>query len=485
MKLVEIENLCEALAQKKISSEEITTSYLEHIAKNDQNLGAYLWIDEKKALSDAQKSDKRRQSGDSLGPLDGVPLSIKDMILCEGLPATAASKILQAYAPCYEATVIKKLRESGAVIIGKANQDEFAMGSSTENSAYKICRNPWNNDHSPGGSSGGSAASVAAHMCFGSLGTDTGGSIRQPAAFCGVVGLKPSYGRVSRFGVIAFASSLDQVGPFSRSVRDNALLLSAIAGNDPHDATSVKESVPNYAQDINKNIKGKKIGVPKEYFASGLNNTIRLSVENSINILKQEGAKIVEISLPHTPYAVATYYIIATAEASSNLSRYDGIRFGPRLGGQDLHDLYTQTRGELFGAEVKRRIMLGTYVLSAGHYDDYYVRAQKVRRLFANDFAEAFKKVDIIISPTTPTTAFKLSEKVGDPVAMYLNDIYTISANLAGLCSISLPSGLDEQGLPIGTQLMARPFDEQNLYNVAAALESALAFKHKPEGIYG
>jgi aspartyl-tRNA(Asn)/glutamyl-tRNA(Gln) amidotransferase subunit A len=473
--------LSEALTSRAISSEEITKACLKHVASCDTKLGSMLWIDEEKALKEAQASDLRRSKNQACGVLDGVPLSIKDMILCKGLPATAASKILEGYMPCYEATVIEKLRSEGAVVLGKANQDEFAMGSSNESSAYKICKNPYDHEYTPGGSSGGSAASVSAGMCFGSLGTDTGGSIRQPAAFCGVVGVKPSYGRVSRFGVIAFASSLDQVGPLTRTVRDSALLLRAIAGHDPRDATSVREPVPDYVSELNLDLKNKKIGVPREYFAAGISESVKASLMRSIDILRQEGAEIVDISLPHTPYAVATYYIIAAAEASSNLSKYDGIRFGPRVGDNaDLLSLYELTRGELFGDEVKRRIMLGTFVLSAGHFDAYYVRAQKVRRLFANDFAEAFKKVDVIISPTTPTTAFKIGEKIGDPVSMYLNDIYTISANLAGLCSISLPSGLDNLGLPIGTQLMARPFDEQGLFNIAAALEAGLAFEQRP-----
>lgn len=480
-------SLSEDLSKKVISSEEITRTCLSQIARYDEALGAMLWIDEDQALEQAREADERRAKNQSLGPLDGIPVSIKDMILCEGLPATAASKILEGYRPPYQATVIDKLRASGAVIIGKANQDEFAMGSSNESSAYKICKNPWNQAYTPGGSSGGSVVSVSAGMCFASLGTDTGGSIRQPAAYCGVVGVKPSYGRVSRFGVIAFASSLDQVGPLTKSVRDSALVLEAIAGHDVRDATSVPEPVPNYRSRINPDLRGKKIGVPVEYFAAGISEPVKASVAHSIEILKEGGAQIVEISLPHTPYAVATYYILAAAEASSNLSRYDGIRFGPRVGdGADLLSLYERTRGELFGAEVKRRIMLGTYVLSAGYFDAYYVRAQKVRRLFANDFDKAFEKVDVIISPTTPTTAFKIGEKIGDPVAMYLNDIYTISANLAGLCGISIPSGLDNQGLPIGTQLLGKAFDEQGLFDVASALEAGLAFNKNPTGIsYG
>lgn len=470
--------LTQALEKKHISSEEVTRLCLEQIAKKDDQIGAMLWLNEDLAISEAKASDERRSKNESLGPLDGVPIGLKDMILCAGMPATAASKILLGYMPPYEATVTRKLKAQGAVIIGKTNQDEFAMGSSNESSAYKVCRNPFNPLHTPGGSSGGGAASVRTGMCFGSLGTDTGGSVRQPAAFCGVVGIKPSYGRVSRFGVIAFASSLDQVGPFATSVPGAAMLLSAIAGHDPNDATSLDKEVPEYHRELNYDLRGKKIGVPKEYFTEGMSESVRLCVKRSIDILKQNGATIVDISLPHTRYAVATYYIIAAAEASSNLCRYDGIRFGPRRGdGGDLLSLYEKTRGELFGTEVKRRIMLGTYVLSAGYYDAYYLRAQKVRRLFADDFAKAFKEVDVIISPTTPTTAFKIGEKVNDPVSMYLNDIYTISANLAGLCGISVPAGLDDSGLPIGTQLMAKPFDEQNLLNIAAVLERDTGFR--------
>lgn len=474
----DLSSLASSLEKKQISSEEVTRLCLEQIAQKDGKIGAMLWVNDDLALSQAKASDERRSKNQALGPLDGVPISLKDMILCHELPATAASKILEGYMPPYEATVTRKLKAQGAVIIGKTNQDEFAMGSSNETSAYKLCRNPYNLAHTPGGSSGGSAASVRAGMCFGSLGTDTGGSIRQPAAFCGVVGIKPSYGRVSRFGVIAFASSLDQVGPFATTVSGTAMLLRAIAGFDENDATSVKAEVPAYDSALNSDLRGKKIGVPREYFTEGMSEDVRLAVHRSIDLLKQNGASIVDISLPHTPYAVATYYIIAAAEASSNLSRYDGIRFGPRRGdGGDLLSLYEKTRGELFGTEVKRRIMLGTYVLSAGYYDAYYLKAQKVRRLFANDFDEAFKKVDVIISPTTPSTAFKIAEKINDPVSMYLNDIYTISANLAGLCSISLPSGFCEKGLPIGTQLMARPFDEQNLFDIASVLERDGGFK--------
>lgn len=470
------------LAAGDLKSEQLVRSCLSQIKRYDEDLGAFLWVDEELALKQARESDERRKNNRSLGVLDGIPIALKDMILYEGLPCTAASKILEGYMPPFEATVVKKLKDQGAVLIGKTNQDEFAMGSSNESSAYKLCKNPWNSAHTPGGSSGGSAAAVSAGMCFGSLGTDTGGSIRLPASYCGLVGVKPSYGRVSRFGVIAFASSLDQVGPFAKNVRDAALLLSAIAGYDPNDSTSVNVPVPDYNAHINMDMKGKKIGVPKEYFLKGLSDVVMQAITKSIDNLRDLGAQIVEISLPHTRYAVATYYIIATAEASSNLSRYDGIRFGPRIGdNRDLLSLYEQTRGGLFGAEVKRRIMLGTYVLSAGYYDAYYVRAQKVRRLFAKDFQNAFNQVDVIVSPTAPTTAFKINEKMEDPLSMYLNDIYTISANLAGICGISIPVGLDDTGLPIGIQFQADAFKEQSLFDVAASVEAHSQFDVRPK----
>lgn len=476
----DLASVAKSLEAGDLSSEQLTRHCLTQINKHD-DLGAMLWVDEELALKEARASDQRRKNRQLLSGLDGIPIALKDMILYQGLPCTAASKILDGFMPPYEATVVKKLRENGAVLIGKTNQDEFAMGSSNESSAYKICKNPWNNNHTPGGSSGGSAAAVSAGMCFGSLGTDTGGSIRLPASYCGLVGVKPSYGRVSRFGVIAFASSLDQVGPFAKTVRDAASILTAIAGHDPLDATSVDLPVPDYNSLINMDVKGKKIGVPKEYFAEGLSDVVMQAITKSIDNLRSLGAQIVEISLPHTQYAVATYYIIATAEASSNLSRYDGIRYGQRRGdNQDLLSLYEKTRGELFGAEVKRRIMLGTYVLSAGYYDAYYVRAQKVRRLFADDFAQAFSKVDVIVSPTAPTTAFKINEKVLDPLSMYLNDIYTISANLAGICGISVPIALDHAGLPIGIQFQAQAFKEQNLFDVASAVEANAQFNTCP-----
>ncbi len=470
------------LKEGKVSSEGLTLACFDQIKKHDEKIGSILWLNQEKSLEQARASDARRKNKQALSDLDGVPIAIKDMILSTDFISSAASKILEGYISPYDSTVVKNLRKSGVVMLGKTNQDEFAMGSSNESSAYKICRNPWNENHSPGGSSGGSAACVSAGMAYGSLGTDTGGSIRQPAAFCGLVGIKPSYGRVSRFGIIAFASSLDQVGPMAKSTKGCAKLLSAIAGYDPCDSTSSNLPVPDYAALIKPDVKNKKVGVPKEYFSKGLSDYMKASVDKSIEILEKNGAQIVEISLPHTKYAIATYYIIATAEASSNLSRYDGVRFGPRLGdNKNLLSMYEETRGHLFGTEVKRRIILGTYVLSAGYYEAYYLQAQKVRRLFANDFNNAFKEVDLIISPTTPTSAFSLGSKSKDPLEIYLNDIYTISANLAGLCAISVPCGLDNNGLPLGTQLMARPFDEQTLFDASFLLEQNLGFDPHPK----
>ncbi len=472
-------SLC--LASGALTSVQLTKICQGEIENKNDKVGAMLWVDNEQALDQAKASDHRRTMGKALGPLDGIPIALKDMILCQDLPCTAASKILEGFHTPYEATVVTKLKAHGAVIIGKTNQDEFAMGSSNETSAFRKCKNPWDLNRTPGGSSGGSAVALSTGMCLASLGTDTGGSIRQPASYCGLVGLKPSYGRVSRFGIIAFASSLDQVGPFAKNVTDAALLLSAIAGRDQNDATSVDEEVPDYVKALNSDVKGKKIGIPKQYFSEGLSDDVRNLVMKAIDTLCKQGADVLELDLPHTKYAVATYYVIATAEASSNLCRYDGIRFGPRRSdGHDLLSLYEHTRGELFGTEVKRRIILGTYVLSAGYYDAYYLRAQKVRRLFANDFAKAFESVDVIISPTAPTTAFVLGEKVDDPLAMYLNDVYTISANLAGICGISIPVGSDNLGLPVGMQLMAKAFNEQTLFDVALDVENEVGFDVRP-----
>lgn len=470
-----LSEVSKALEAGAVSSVQLTKSCLEGIAQKDGELGCYLHVDESGALAQAAASDARRKEGKSWGVLDGVPVGIKDMIFCEGLPVTAASKILEAYQAPYDATVIKNLKGAGVIILGKLNQDEFGMGSSGENSGYKICRNPLDLGRTPGGSSSGSAAAIKAELAFGTLGTDTGGSVRLPAAFTGTVGLKPTYGRVSRFGVIAFASSLDQVGVFGATVEDAAIMLQGIAGYDERDSTSVNTPVPDYRAALTGGVKGLNIGIPKEYFIEGLDPEIKTCVENAVASLQKLGATAVPISLPNTNLAVATYYIIATAEASSNLARYDGIRYGPRHGEeQGLRALYEETRGKLFGPEVQRRILLGTYVLSAGYYDAYYVRAQKVRAMIAQDFQKAFEQVDVIICPTAPSTAYKLGEKMSDPLQMYLGDIFTIPVNLAGLPGISIPGGKSKSGLPIGVQLITKPFDEYGLLKVANALEKTL-----------
>jgi aspartyl-tRNA(Asn)/glutamyl-tRNA(Gln) amidotransferase subunit A len=412
----------------------------------------------------------------------GVPIAIKDVIAVKGQPLTCASKILGKFVSPYDATVIGNLKAAGAVVFGRLNMDEFAMGSSTENSAFQITRNPWDTTRIPGGSSGGAAAAVAANECFGSLGSDTGGSIRQPAALCGCVGLKPSYGRVSRYGLVAFASSLDQIGGFGKSVQDAARILVVISGVDPADSTSVPQPVPRYSATLTGEIKGLKLGLPKEYMVGGLDAEVKRSIDGAVKQLEKLGAEIVEISLPHTDYAVATYYIIATAEASANLARFDGIRYGARVEGNNPIELYSKTRGAGFGPEVKRRIILGTYVLSSGYYDAYYLRAQKVRTLIRNDFLKAFEKVDAIVTPTSPTAAFKIGEKVDDPLQMYLIDIFTISANLAGICGISVPCGFTASPkLPIGLQLLGKPFGEETILRVAHAFEQSTGWhKEKP-----
>lgn len=463
------------LTEGKVSSISLTKACLEKIAQQDAELGCYLHVASESALKSAEQSDERRRQGQALGDLDGVPVGIKDMIFCEGMPVTAGSKILEGYQAPYDATVTQNLKKSGAVILGKLNQDEFAMGSSGENSAYKVCKNPIDLTRTPGGSSSGSAAAIPAGMGFGTLGTDTGGSVRQPASYCGIVGLKPTYGRVSRYGVIAYASSLDQVGVLGHGVKDAAMMLSGVAGYDERDSTSVNLPVPDYASLLTGDIAGKKIGIAKEYFIDGLNSEVKACVENAIKALESRGAKLVEISLPYTKEALATYYVIATAEASSNLSRYDGVRYGPRLGEEHgLRAVYEETRGKLFGTEVKRRILLGSYVLSAGYYDAYYVRAQKVRSLIAGDFKKAFEQVDAVICPTAPRPAFKLGEKISDPLEMYLEDIFTIPVNLAGLPGISVPAGFSKGKLPIGAQLIGKPFGEVELLNMAYSLEQEL-----------
>jgi aspartyl-tRNA(Asn)/glutamyl-tRNA(Gln) amidotransferase subunit A len=469
--------LCRALERKETKPSEALESCLRRIEQVDGKIHAFLRLTAEEARTAAKASEERRAKGAPLSPLDGVPIGLKDIFCQEGVETTAGSRILAGYVPPYDATVVRKLREAGALLVGKLNMDEFAMGSSTENSAFGPTRNPWDLSRTPGGSSGGSAAAVAARIVPGTLGTDTGGSIRQPASLVGCVGLKPTYGRVSRFGVIAFASSLDQVGPFAEDVRGVALLLKAISGRDQNDQTSSLRPVPDYTAALEDGARGLTVGVPDEYFGEGLDPEVERSVRSAIDALGHEGANIVPISLPNSPHAIAAYYIVATAEASSNLARYDGIRYGPRAPGQrSLVDLYERTRAEGFGAEVKRRILLGTYALSAGYYDAYYLRAQKVRALIRHDFDRAFAAgVDAIVSPTSPTPAFKLGEKIDDPLAMYLNDIYTVPVNLAGLPGISVPSGFSKAGLPIGLQLVGRPFEEATLLRLARAAERAVA----------
>jgi len=454
----------------------LAIAHYDRISAVDSSINSYLALTRERALTQAAKIDAVAKSGDTktLGPLAGVPLGIKDVLVMTGAPATAGSKILKGYHPPYDATVVSKLEAAGAILLGKLNCDEFAMGSSNENSAYGPVHNPRALDRVPGGSSGGSAASVAAGLCVASLGTDTGGSIRQPAAFCGVVGVLPTYGRVSRYGLIAFASSLDRVGPFTRSVADAATMLEVLAGPDSLDATSSTQPTANYTAELAKPVAGLRIGVPEEYFGEGLNPEIRAAIEKSLDDLRAAGCTIHKVSLPHTKYAVPTYYVIATAEASSNLSRFDGVRFGLRSkDASTLSTMYRNTRDEGFGPEVKRRILLGTYVLSAGYYDAYYRKAQQVRTLLTRDFLSAFNEVDAIVCPVTPTPAFKLGEKTDDPVQMYLEDIYSVAASLAGICGMSVPCGVTRDGLPIGVQILAKHFNESTMFRVGSVIEAA------------
>jgi aspartyl-tRNA(Asn)/glutamyl-tRNA(Gln) amidotransferase subunit A len=453
---------------------DLAASYYERIAQKNPRLNVYLSLTKERALTQAARVDEAAAKGDPLGPLAGIPVSIKDVLVMRGAPATAGSKILQGYRPPYDATAVSKLEAAGAVLLGKLNCDEFAMGSSTENSAYGPVRNPVDTERVPGGSSGGSAAAVAANMAVATLGSDTGGSIRQPASFCGVVGVLPTYGRVSRYGLIAFASSLDRVGPFAANVRDAATLLSVIAGHDPHDATSSPAPVPDYAAESDKGAERLRIGVPAEYFAEGLDPEVRACIEAGIGKLKAAGCVVKPVALPHTKYAVPVYYLIATAEASANLARFDGVRYGPRSkDSATLSDMYRHSRDEGFGAEVKRRILLGTYALSAGYYDAYYLKAQQVRRILAEEYLRAFNDVDAIVTPTAPTAAFKLGEKTGDPLAMYLADIYTVTASLAGICGVTVPCGATKTGLPVGMQVLARHLNESAAFRVARAVEKA------------
>ena len=469
------------IARREVTAREATQACLDRVQAVDERLHAFLSHDGPDAIAQADAIDRAIAGGANLAghPLLGVPIAVKDVLAVKNQPLNCGSKILGKFISPYDATVIEKLRAAGAVVFGRLNMDEFAMGSSTENSAFVTTRNPWDTTRIPGGSSGGSAAAVAADECIAALGSDTGGSIRQPAALCGCVGLKPTYGRVSRYGLVAFASSLDQIGPFTKDVRDAATLLEVLSGVDKRDSTSVPQLVPHYAGALNGDIKGLKLGLPKEYMIGGLDPEVNQAVQTAVKKLQALGAEIVEISLPHTDYAVATYYIIATAEASANLARFDGIRYGARVDANDPISLYGQTRGAGFGAEVKRRIILGTYVLSSGYYDAYYLRAQKVRTLIRQDFLRAFEKVDAIVTPTSPTGAFKIGEKSDDPLQMYLSDIFTLSCNLAGICGISVPCGFTSEGglkLPIGLQLLGKPFGEETILKVAHAYEQCTAW---------
>ncbi len=463
-----------ALLARKISARELVAEFYARIDRRNPELNAYLTLSPERAYAQAERIDAAVARKETLPPLAGVPVAIKDVISTRGIRTTCASKILESYVPPYDATAVDRLDAAGAIFLGKTNCDEFAMGGSNENSAYGPVRNPAALDRVPGGSSGGSAAAVAADLALVALGTDTGGSIRQPASFCGVAGLMPTYGRISRYGLVAFASSLDKIGPFSRNVADAAAILGVIAGHDPCDSTSAALPVPNYSAEIDDPVKGLRIGVPEDYFGQGLDSEVRRKVEASIAILERLGCQRVPLKMPHTDYAIAAYYIIATAEASSNLARYDGVRYGLRVPGSTLTEMYRQTRDRGFGAEVKRRIMLGTYVLSAGYYDAYYLRAQKVRTLIARDFSEAFQKVDAIVTPTAPTPAFRLGEKTADPLQMYLADIYTVTGSLAGVPGISVPVGTTSAGLPVGMQIFGPHFGESRVLQIARAVEKEL-----------
>jgi aspartyl-tRNA(Asn)/glutamyl-tRNA(Gln) amidotransferase subunit A len=469
-----LSELRENVVSGRIKASELAASYYKRIEQMNETLNVYLSFAKERALEQAAKIDDAAAKGDAVGPLAGIPVAIKDVLVMRGAPATAGSKILKEYQPPYDATVVAKLERAGAVLLGKLNCDEFAMGSSNENSAYGPVRNPVNLERVPGGSSGGSAAAVAANLAVATLGTDTGGSIRQPASFCGVVGVLPTYGRVSRYGLIAFASSLDRVGPFAGNVRDAATVLSVIAGHDACDATSSPAPVMEYAAESDKGAEGLRIGVPAEYFGEGLDVEVREQIEKGIESLGAAGCIVKPVSLPHTRYAIPTYYLVATAEASANLARFDGVRYGHRSpSSATLSDMYSHSRDEGFGAEVKRRIMLGTYALSAGYYDAYYLKAQKVRRLLADEFLRVFTDVDAIVTPTAPTPAFKLGEKTGDPLAMYLADIYTVTASLAGICGVTVPCGATKAGLPVGMQILASHFNEGTAFRVARAVEAA------------
>ena len=469
-----IDSTRSAVQERKTTALALAEAYYARIQQEDGRIGAYLTLSKERALEQVDRIDRMAAEGKPLPPLGGVPVAIKDVMSTRGVRTTAGSKILAKYIPPYDCTAVVRLEEAGAVVLGKTNCDEFAMGSSNENSAFHPVCNPCDLSRVPGGSSGGSAAAVAAEMAVAALGSDTGGSIRQPASFCGVVGLMPTYGRVSRYGLIAFASSLDHIGPLAKTAKDAAIVLRTIAGRDPMDSTSADLPVPDYVAELEKPIRGLKLGVAREYFGDGLDDEVRHAVESAIDKLKSLGCEIVPVSLPHTPYAIPTYYLIATAEASSNLALYDGVRYSYRAAGvKSLSEMYRRSRDEGFGAEVKRRIMLGTYALSAGYYDAYYLKAQKVRTLLTRDFEEAFCKVDAIVTPTSPTAAFRLGEKSNDPLAMYLADIYTVTADLAGIPGISIPCGETRESLPIGLQILGKHFDEATILRLAHAYEQA------------
>lgn len=459
------------IREKEVTAQEVVKSCIDIIEKNDGVIGAFLERNFEDAIHTAKELDERLKRGEEAGDLAGVPCAIKDNICTKGIKTTCASKILENFVPPYDASAVKRLHKSGAVILGKANMDEFAMGSSNENSAYKIVRNPWNLECVPGGSSGGSAASVASREAVFALGSDTGGSVRQPASLCGVVGMKPTYGLVSRYGLIAFGSSLDQIGPLTRDVEDMALVMNSIAGYDVNDSTSCNMETPDYKEALNEDIKGMRIGIPKEYFGEGIDGDVKKLVFDAIEVMKSMGAEVVEVSLPHTDYALAVYYILSSAEASSNLARYDGIRYGHRSKNyEDAIDIYTKSRSEGFGDEVKRRIMLGTYALSAGYYDAYYNKALKVRTLVKEDFKKAFEKCDVMVSPTSPTSAFRFGEKIDDPLSMYMSDVCTVPINIAGNCAMSMPCGM-KNGLPVGFQLIGNYFEESKILRAGYAYQ--------------
>ncbi len=466
--------LADAIASGESTALAVTEETIERISRQDAELGTFLHVDAEGALEAAAAVDRAREAGQPLGKLAGVPIAVKDNLCTKGLPTTCASKILEGYRPPYDANVVERLRAEGAVIVGKTNLDEFAMGSSNENSAYRPVKNPWNVERAPGGSSGGSAAAVAAGFAAGSLGSDTGGSVRQPGSFCGVTAVKPTYGRVSRYGLIAFASSLDQVGPMARSVEDAARLLSVIAGHDGRDATSSEHEVDDYEGALDRSVEGLRVGVVREQVAGLKDADTREAIEGALKSLRERGASLIDVSLPHARHAVSVYYLIACSEASSNLARFDGMRYGLRVDGEDLSETYEKTRARGFGAEVKRRIMLGTYALSAGYYDAFYLKAQKVRTLIRRDFDAALAGCDVLVSPTTPTPAFPLGDKIDDPLAMYLADIYTLPASLAGLPALSTPVGVSSEGLPLGIQLTGAPFTEATLLRAAKAIEGSL-----------